>query len=161
MLDNTPRDLRLETPAPANAVVKASFPSEAASNRSPTSADGNVGRRIKEFRRLQGFTQKQIAERVGVTGAQFHRYETGATRIATSRLLAIATALGVQPERLMSDPLPVVAKQPVGEATTTGGLVELVELYSSLVDQRRRAAMLSFARSLASSSEGAAVARED
>jgi transcriptional regulator with XRE-family HTH domain len=160
MLDHMPGSLRLETPTPAAAEVKAGFPSEAASNRSPTSADGNVGRRIRDFRRRQGFTQKQIAERVGVTGAQFHRYEAGATRIATSRLLAIAMALGVQPERLMSDPAPAVAKRPMGDAATTDDLVELVELYSSLMDQRRRAAMLSFARSLVSSAEAGAVATE-
>jgi transcriptional regulator with XRE-family HTH domain len=153
MLDQTPLSRRPDARPAVVAAAMPEKPSQAASNRSPTSADGNVGRRIKDVRRHQGLTQRQIASRVGVTGAQFHRYEVGTTRVATSRLIAIATVLGVQPERLMSDAAPAVpVAQSAPEVATSGDLVELVELFSSMEDQRRRVAMVAFARSLAAPS---------
>ena len=128
------------------------------SDRSAPSSDALLGRRIKDVRRKLGLTQKQVAASVGITGPQFHRYEVGVTRVATTRLIAIATALGVQPEQLMSEAAPVrVAMQPAANAVVSGDLVELVELFSSLVYRRQRAATVAFARSLASKTGSAAV----
>jgi transcriptional regulator with XRE-family HTH domain len=118
-------------------------------NRSPTSADASVGSRIKELRRAAGRTQKEIADIVGVTGAQFHRYETGATRIATSRLLGIATALGVRPEMLMGTSAPRHAPMVDFIDGATDELVELVQVFSAINDPRRRSALMAFARAVA------------
>jgi transcriptional regulator with XRE-family HTH domain len=119
-------------------------------NRSPTSADARVGVRIKELRRAAGRTQKQIAALIGVTGAQFHRYETGATRVAASRLMAIAAALGTRPEALMGMPSPTAVPAPMPlEAAATDDLVELVEAYGAIHDPRRRLALIMFARAVA------------
>jgi transcriptional regulator with XRE-family HTH domain len=97
-----------------------------------------------------------VASRVGVTGSQFHRYEKGATRVATCRLIAIARALDVRPERLMSEAesngnakSAPGASQPVQDVSMSGDLIEIVELYSSLRDPRRRGAIVAYARSLA------------
>jgi transcriptional regulator with XRE-family HTH domain len=118
-------------------------------NRAPTSADASVGNRIKELRRAAGRTQKEIADIVGVTGAQFHRYETGATRIATSRLLGIATALGVRPELLMGTSASPNAPMVDFIDGATDELVELVQVFSTINDPRRRAALMAFARAVA------------
>ncbi len=120
-----------------------------AGNRSPTSADASVGNRIKELRRAAGRTQKEIANIVGVTGAQFHRYETGATRIATSRLLGIATALGVRPEMLIGTAAP--RHEPMVDFIddATDQLIELVQVFSTINDPRRRGALMAFARAVA------------
>jgi transcriptional regulator with XRE-family HTH domain len=118
-------------------------------NRSPTSADARVGVRIKELRRAAGRTQKQIATLIGVTGAQFHRYETGATRVAASRLIAIAAALGTRPEALMGVPAPMLASPAPSEGAATDDLVELVEAYGAISDPRRRLALITFARAVA------------
>ncbi len=118
-------------------------------NRSPTKADARVGVRIKELRRAAGRTQKQIAAQIGVTGAQFHRYETGATRVAASRLMAIAGALGTRPEALMGMPAPAVPAPIPLEGVATDDLVELVEAYGAISDPRRRLALITFARAVA------------
>jgi transcriptional regulator with XRE-family HTH domain len=118
-------------------------------NRSPTSADASVGSRIKELRRAAGRTQKEIADIVGVTGAQFHRYEAGATRIATSRLLGIATALGVRPEMLMGTSTARHAPMVDFIDGATDELVELVQVFSAISDPRRRGALMAFARAVA------------
>lgn len=152
MLDRTAFGGRLEDSSPADADTKKALLVDVVSNRSPTSDDGKVGRRIKEFRRNQGLTQKQVAWRIGVTGAQLHRYEAGATRIAASRLIAIATALGVQPEVLMGGAtVRLRAPEAPVDALSTDDLMEIVELFSALTDERRRGAMLAFARSVSRS----------
>ncbi|WP_165585395.1 helix-turn-helix domain-containing protein [Roseococcus sp. SYP-B2431] len=122
------------------------------SGRSATSSDGMVGRRIKALRLRNGLTQKQVAARVGVTGAQFHRYEVGTTRVAASRLLDIATVLGVRAEALMNDDAPREATRHQPGPAASNDLLELVEMFSSIADQRRRCALVSFARCLAAQS---------
>jgi transcriptional regulator with XRE-family HTH domain len=124
-------------------------PSVAVNNRAPTDNDVLVGARIKALRRDCGRTQKQLAASVGVTGAQFHRYESGATRVATSRLLAIAKALNVQPEAFIGGV--IKRPDPVAEPEdgATDELVELVDIFSKLTDRRRRKLLLTFARAVA------------
>ena len=44
---------------------------------------------------MLGLTQQQMAELIGVTYQQAHKYEKGINRIASGRLFTIAQALGV------------------------------------------------------------------
>ena len=140
-------------------------------NRAPTSDDAAVGRRIKVERRAAGRTQKDLAHTIGVTGAQFHRYEAGTTRVAASRLMAIAATLHLRPEALMGMSVPPPAAvhpvmyselHPVPHPTPAGGghgvddLVELVEVFATITDPRRRHALLAFARVIASGQQSTA-----
>ena len=45
---------------------------------------------------MLGLTQQQMAELIGVTYQQAHKYEKGINRIAAGRLFTIAQALGVE-----------------------------------------------------------------
>ena len=51
---------------------------------------------MRARRILLGLTQQQIAELVGVTYQQAHKYEKGINRVSAGRLYTIARALGVQ-----------------------------------------------------------------
>ncbi|MDB5413808.1 MAG: DNA-binding protein [Rubritepida sp.] len=151
MLSDTKFSLRMQNQAGVsnkNSAPVASPSESSLNNRSATSADATVGERIKKFRRAAGHTQKQVADLVGVTGAQFHRYETGTTRVAASRLMAIAKALGIRPEQLIGTVAEAAPPPALLDSTSTDALVELVEVYSS-VDARRRSALLAFARAVA------------
>ena len=57
--------------------------------------DRYVGARMRERRIMLGLTQQQMAELIGVTYQQAHKYEKGINRIAGGRLFQIAQALGV------------------------------------------------------------------
>ena len=50
---------------------------------------------MRERRVMLGLTQQQMAELIGVTYQQAHKYEKGLNRIAAGRLYLIARALGV------------------------------------------------------------------
>ena len=57
--------------------------------------DKFVGDRMRARRTMLGLTQQQMADIIGVTYQQAHKYEKGVNRIASGRLFQIAKALGV------------------------------------------------------------------
>lgn len=58
-------------------------------------ADRHVGRRMRERRIMLGMTQQHVADLIGVTYQQEHKYEKGVNRVSAGRLYKIAQALGV------------------------------------------------------------------
>ena len=57
--------------------------------------DRHVGARMRARRVMLGLTQQQMAELIGVTYQQAHKYEKGINRVTAGRLYRIARALGV------------------------------------------------------------------
>lgn len=57
--------------------------------------DQHVGRRIRERRVVLGMTQQQLADEIGVTYQQAHKYEKGINRVSAGRLFEIARVLSV------------------------------------------------------------------
>ena len=62
----------------------------------PQDVDRYVGARMRERRIMLGLTQQQMADLIGVTYQQAHKYEKGINRVAAGRLYSIARALGVE-----------------------------------------------------------------
>lgn len=137
-----------DEPSRIEAEMDASAPARV---RAPMPSDSALGRKVRELRRSRGMTQKELAGAVGVTGAQLHRYETGATRVAASRMIAIAEALGVRPDVLLESAAPDAMPPPPPETTTGDDLLELIQLFSAIGDPKNRNAILAVARMMASS----------
>ena len=57
--------------------------------------DAHVGARIGARRRLLQLSQKELADRLGITFQQVQKYEKGVNRIGAGRLYSIASILGV------------------------------------------------------------------
>jgi|TARA_R100001143_G_C3349495_1_gene128700 transcriptional regulator with XRE-family HTH domain len=60
-----------------------------------TDTDRYVGQRIRERRIMLGLSQQQMADLIGVTYQQAHKYERGINRISAGRLYEISQVLGV------------------------------------------------------------------
>jgi transcriptional regulator with XRE-family HTH domain len=75
--------------------VDAEVTGEGQSTARARTADRHVGSRIRERRVMLGFSQQQLAELIGVTYQQAHKYEHGLNRISAGRLYEIAQALRV------------------------------------------------------------------
>lgn len=58
--------------------------------------DHSVARNIRARRIAAGLTQAGLAERIGLTYGQVHKYEAVIDRISAGRLHAIASALGCE-----------------------------------------------------------------
>jgi len=57
--------------------------------------DKHVGARVRERRIMLGLTQQQLADLIGVTYQQAHKYERGINRVSAGRLYEIAQVLSV------------------------------------------------------------------
>lgn len=65
--------------------------------------DAHVGSRIAARRRLLQLSQKELADRLGITFQQVQKYEKGVNRIGAGRLYSIATILGVDIDYFYGD----------------------------------------------------------
>lgn len=63
-----------------------------------------VGGRLKALRIGRGLTQLKLAESVGVTFQQINKYESGASDLSLSRLMALARVLEIPPSLLLEAP---------------------------------------------------------
>lgn len=63
--------------------------------KSPNFIDVAVGRNVRVWRMAKGLSQTQLASRLGVTFQQIQKYEVGADRIGTGRLVKVAAILGI------------------------------------------------------------------
>lgn len=61
--------------------------------RSTGEIERDIGQRIAARRVALGLTQQQLAEAVGVSFQQIHKYERGINRVSAARLWQIADAL--------------------------------------------------------------------
>lgn len=55
----------------------------------------NIGKSLKELRKLNGLTQQQVADRLGISRVNYTRYETGASNPDYETLLALANFFDV------------------------------------------------------------------
>jgi len=67
----------------------------AMAERRATAADAVVARNIRVYRLAKGMSQSDLAAVLGVTFQQVQKYEKGANRVASGRLVRIAEVLEV------------------------------------------------------------------
>ncbi len=112
----------------------------------PQDVDRYVGARMRERRIMLGLTQQQMAELIGVTYQQAHKYEKGINRIAGGRLYQIAQALGVEVSYFYdgvdgrSDDFKPTPQQRL--------LLELARNFTSLPSRRHQEAICGLVRAL-------------
>ena len=117
--------------------------------------DRHVGARLRERRIMLGLTQQELAELIGVTYQQAHKYEKGINRIAAGRLSVIARALGVEIDYFYDG----LTSTPGAVKTTPQQrqMLELTRNFMAISDRRQQEAICTLARSLANSDLGDAL----
>ena len=121
--------------------------------------DHYVSLRIRQRRIMLGLTQQQMAELIGVTYQQAHKYETGINRISAGRLYQIAQALGVDISYFFEevDPEKRARSKPSEMMPQQRMLLELARNFAGIGNRKHQDALCNLARVLASG-EVAAVA---
>lgn len=110
--------------------------------------DRYVGARIRERRIMLGLTQQQLADMIGVTYQQAHKYERGINRIAAGRLYDIAQALGVTISYFFEG---IEQGSHVEMTPRQRMCLELARNFSMINNQKHQEALSTLARSLAAS----------
>ena len=112
----------------------------------PQDVDRHVGAKLRERRLMLGMTQQQMAELIGVTYQQAHKYEKGINRVAGGRLYTIAQALGVEVSYFYEG---LGAEAGAFEPTSKQRLLlELTRSFTHIADRRQQEALCSLARAL-------------
>ncbi len=105
--------------------------------------DVHVGKRIRQRRWMNGTTQQQLAEAVGIKFQQIQKYETGMNRVSASRLWDIAHVLNV-PVSFFFEGLETsgATSQTVGDVPgdvlTDKEALELLRSYYAIPENQRR-----------------------
>jgi transcriptional regulator with XRE-family HTH domain len=125
-------------------------PRVAASPRRSTSRtqdiDRHVGARIRERRIMLGLTQQQLADLIGVTYQQAHKYERAINRVSAGRLFEIAHVLSV-PVSYFFDGLEQEAERAVSPRERM--CLELARNFAQIPNERHQEALSQLARVLA------------
>jgi DNA-binding XRE family transcriptional regulator len=106
---------------------------------------------MRQRRVMLGLTQQQMAELLGVTYQQAHKYEKGINRVAAGRLFGIARALGVEVGYFYEGLHGSGAFVP---SPSQRMLLDLARTFLGIPDPKHQEAVLSLARVLAASEDG-------
>src|SRR6478672_12433411 len=117
----------------------------------PQDVDRHVGAKVRERRLALGLTQQQLAELVGTTYQQAHKYEKGVNRISAGRLHALARALGVDIGYFYEG---LGSGEPARPTAQQRRMIELARSFAVL-PRRQQEALAEMARVLAGVEEAA------
>ena len=125
--------------------------------------DAHVGARVRLRRVLQGMTQTDLGDALGLTFQQVQKYERGTNRISASRLYDLSRVLDVSIEHFFEDiPAAVAASSPAaqksGKAKKPPGYeldpmamretLELVRAYYNIEDANVRERVYQFTKAM-------------
>jgi transcriptional regulator with XRE-family HTH domain len=115
-----------------------------------SAADRHVGNRIRERRVMLGLSQQQLAQMIGVTYQQAHKYERGLNRISAGRLYEIAQVLNVPVSWFFEG---LRADTPTIEMTPRQRMcLELARNFAAIDNEKHQEALSQMARALAAQS---------
>jgi transcriptional regulator with XRE-family HTH domain len=109
--------------------------------------DRHVGARIRERRIMLGLTQQQLADLIGVTYQQAHKYERGINRVSAGRLFEIAQVVSV-PVSYFFDGLDEQGGRAISPRERM--CLELARNFAQIPNERHQEALSQLARVLAS-----------
>jgi transcriptional regulator with XRE-family HTH domain len=113
--------------------------------------DRHIGARIRARRIMLGLTQHQLAERIGVTYQQAHKYEKGINRVSAGRLYSIAQALRVEVSYFFEG---LQAADRFGPSAQQQMILDLARHYLSIPVPEHQKAIVALARALAEGENG-------
>jgi transcriptional regulator with XRE-family HTH domain len=108
--------------------------------------DRHVGNRVRERRIMLGLTQQQLADLIGVTYQQAHKYERAINRVSAGRLFEIAQVLSV-PVSYFFDGLAEDHERTITARERM--CLELSRNFAQIPNERHQEALSQLARALA------------
>ena len=61
-----------------------------------------IGNNLKEARKFKGFTQKEVAQRLGMTQQQYSRFENGIFELNYAQILDLCALYEISPNELFN-----------------------------------------------------------
>jgi len=123
--------------------------------RSVRPVDVLVGQNIRICRMQRGLSQSELAERIGLTFQQIQKYEKAANRVGASRLIQVASALGVPLATLFDGSATATRGEPdlSGRALLADPYaLRLLQAFDRIADRKHRMAVLNLVESIGTAS---------
>lgn len=119
-----------------------------------------VGAKVRSRRTTLGLSQRQLAERTGLTFQQIQKYENGVNRIDPACLVALSRALGVPPAWFFGD-LAAAAIEPVPAPLPAGDqarrqILTLARAFNRIADNAMREGVVTLVEAMADADDDAA-----
>ena len=143
-IGNRRHELGDERSAEGNSPSRAAPPRRSSSRTQDI--DRYVGARIRERRIMLGLTQQQLADLIGVTYQQAHKYERGINRVSAGRLFEVAQVLSV-PVNYFFDGLDQENDRAISPRERM--CLELARNFAQIPNERHQEALSQLARVLA------------
>ena len=70
-----------------------------------------IGQQIRKFRKVHGFSQEELAERVNISTTHMSHIETGSTKLSLPVLVDIASVLQVRTDDILGNNLSVQSSE--------------------------------------------------
>lgn len=122
--------------------------------RSGTVNDKDIGLKIRERRKLLGFSPQQFSSAIGVSYQQLYKYENGQDRVSAVQLAKIAKILGLSVAYFFSESTLPFEKPALNDSFSAAQIVNepetktLVKNYVSIADSRTRMAVVELVASI-------------
>ncbi len=120
--------------------------------RKASEIDEAVGRRIRLRRQLLEMSQQELAELCCISSQQIHKYESGRSRLPSSRLVQFASVLRTpvswffedieEHPSLPDDLIDLLVSKDVGEMIALMAKIDEPELRKGLIEMARRCARI-------------------
>lgn len=150
--------------------AKRGRPNKYARARQPLSVDVHVGKKVRQRRQLLDISQEDLSAALGITFQQLQKYERGANRVSASRLFQLSELLKVPISFFYEDFVdtkgsrssspkfgfsesrqqPLVDEDKIYDKES----LELLNLYYSVTDARKRKDILKIFTSLVDTMKG-------
>lgn len=108
--------------------------------------DRYVAHRLRDRRILVGLKQREVADMLGLSPQQVHKYETGTSRISIGRLFELAEILGVGIEFFFEG---LDGPRDFADSQDAQRLAELARHFNAVQDVGHKIAICKMARMLA------------
>jgi transcriptional regulator with XRE-family HTH domain len=120
--------------------------------RSAVNHDAHVGHCVRALRILKGLSQVQLANAIGVSYQQVHKYETGTNRLTAGRLHALAQILGIAVKDFFDGLAPIEGSRPEPHARRQ---LKLLQAAVRITNPQHRTALCDIVRAVAHLETGA------
>lgn len=112
----------------------------------PNPIDIHVGNRLRTIRQIQGLSQEEVGNFIGVSFQQIQKYETGTNRIGASNLYTFAQSLNISVQNFFDG----LGENNPDELLTEASKNNLMVLrYFSSLNKKRKRLILMLLRVLA------------
>ncbi len=115
--------------------------------RSAGELDHHIGQTVRVLRKLKGYSQQELADKISITFQQIQKYENGKNRISTSRLYEIMKEFNIKPSEFFDLLDDRVNNRQERSILLDPQAIEMIALFREIQNPKQKDALVKFVKS--------------